>query len=172
MATIRKSILGANTVLDAVGDSYFEPYNILATNDIFRHLILRMGANNAAAPTVKSGAYGAFLVPQDFASGATIYIYWTSTLTSGDAVFDFDYRAVGGNDSESLDQTTFQESVSVTDTAPSATNELMQASVSLTSSNLAAGDLVEFYFARDGTDAADTLAGSALVHHLVFEYTT
>lgn len=85
-------------------------------------------------------------------------------------VWDFDYRAVGGNDTESLDQSGTQESVSVTDTAPGAANRRMEVSVNLTSSNLAAGDTVEFLFVRDGTDAADTMAGSAMLFGLEFIY--
>jgi hypothetical protein len=99
-------------------------------------------------------------------------VYWTSTLTTGDVVFDLDYRSIGGNDTESLDQGTFQESLSVTDTAPSAANERMLATFTVTASNLAADDTLEFYFTRDGTDAADTLAGSAIVHEVIFKYTT
>lgn len=174
MSTIRKSILGVNTLLDSTGDAFFEPYSILATNDIFKHAILRLGASNAAAPTVKSGVYGATTIPKDFNSSGTtkVYIYWTSTLTSGNVVFDFDYRSVGNDDSESLDQATFQESLTVTDAAPTSANNLLITSVTLTSSNLAADDIMEFFVGRDGADGSDTLAGSAIVHAVVLEYTT
>jgi hypothetical protein len=167
-------IFMVGTVPDSTGDAFFEPYSILATNDLFRHLILRCGASNSAAPTVKAGVYGRFRVPEDYNTGGTVTckVYWTSTLTSGNVVFDLDYRAIGGNDTESLDQGTYQESLTVTDAAPSAANERMEASMTITASNLAAGDTVEFFFGRDGADGADTLAGSAIVHEVIFSYTT
>ncbi len=170
---LRVDMLSSGTVPDATGDAFFEPYSILATNDAFKHLILRCGASNSAAPTVKAGVYGKFHVPADYNTGGTVTckVYWTSTLTSGDVVFDLDYRAIGGDDTESLDQATYQESLTVTDTAPSAANERMVATMTLTASNLAADDTVEFFFGRDGADGADTLAGSAIVHEVIFLYT-
>jgi len=166
-------MLASGTVPDATGNAFFEPYSVLGTNDLFRHLILRLGANNAAAPTVKSGVYGRFHVPEDYNTGGTVtaIVYWTSTLTSGDVVFDLDYRAIGGDDSESLDQASYQESLTVTDTAPSAANERQVATMTLTASNLAVADTFEFFVGRDGAAGADTLAGSAIVHEVIFSYT-
>ena len=57
---------------------------------------------------------------------------------------------MGGNDVESLDQATHQESVTVADVAPSAAHELMKVTLSLTDTNLAADDLVEIILSRDG----------------------
>jgi len=168
----RISILNSSVVPDTTGEAFFEPYTILATNDVFKHIVLRLGSSNSAAPTIDGGVYGTFLVPQNYVGTAVIYIRWTATITTNDVYFGFSYRAIGGNDSESLDQATFQEAVSVTDTAPGAANRLMEASVSLTSSNIAAGDIVEFYFYRGGSQAGDTMAGSALVHDLDFGYST
>lgn len=167
-------MFNSGLVGDATGDAFFEPYSILATNDLFRHLILRCGANNAAAPTVKAGVYGKFHVPNDYNTGGTVTceVYWTTTLTTGDVVWDLDYRAIGGDDTESLDQATFQEALTVTDTAPSAVNERQLATMTFTASNLAVGDTVEFFFGRDGAAGGDTLAGSALVHEVIFKYTT
>src|SRR3990167_6658552 len=168
----REISLFQGVMLDATGDAFIEPYSILATNDLFRHAILRLGANNAAAPTVKSGFYGRVHIPDDYNGGTvTLDIFWTSTLTTGDVVFDFDYRAIGGNDTESLDQTTYQESLTGTDTAPSAANERQKITLTITAANLAADDTLEFFFGRDGADAADTLAGSALVHEVILKYT-
>jgi hypothetical protein len=151
----------------------WQPYSILATNDVWRHGTWVFGANNAAQPTVRIGIYGLFVVPQNYSStttNPTIRIHWTATLTSGDVVWDFEYRTVGGDDTTSLDQAGTEESVSVTDTAPGATDRLLTASVALTRTNLAAGELVEFALFRDGADAADTMAGSAILHGLDFRY--
>lgn len=166
------NMLAAGAAPDTTGDAYFEPYSILATNDIFRHLVLRLGASNSAQPTVKSGIYGRFTVPDDYLTTNTVtcVVSWTSTITSGDVVFDLDYRAVGGDNAESLDQATAQEALTVTDTAPSSANLRMVATMTFTASNLLAGDDVEFFFGRDGAAGGDTLAGSVIVHSLIFKY--
>jgi hypothetical protein len=172
MATHGISILGHATIPDASGKVWQEPYSLLATNDVWKHLVFRFdedGANNAQIST-RVGIYGVFVVPNNYVGTAAIVPMWTSTVTSGNCVFDFDYRAISGDDTESLDQSGTQESVSVTDAAPSAAHERNTPSMSLTSANLAAGDLVEFYFVVDGTDGNDTLAGARLLHDLVFSY--
>jgi hypothetical protein len=84
--------------------------------------------------------------------------------------WDFDYRAVGGNDSESLDQAGTQESVNSNDTAPSAAHERMEISIALTDANFAVDDEVEFTLFRDGTDGGDTMAAAAIVFNVFFEY--
>ena len=170
MATHRIPILGWSARPDDTGECFFEPYDLLATNDVWDRLVGRFGANNAAQPTVRHGIHGGFTVPKNYVASATLVIVWTATLTSGDVVWDFEYRAVGGNDAESLDQSGTQEATSVTDTAPSATHERMEATIDLTDDNFVADDEVEYFLARDGTDAADTMAGSALLFQALFEY--
>jgi len=165
MATFRLPILGANTVPDSSGEVFFEPYTVKATNDNWGHMVLIY--NDSAT---RNGLRGAFDVPQNYVGSAAIIIHWTATATSGDVEFDFDYRAVGGDDTESLDQAAAQESVNQNDTAPSAVHERMTVTLSLTSSNLAVGDTVLFSLFRDGTDAGDTMAAAAIVHQVLFEY--
>lgn len=165
MATHRLSILGWQTRPDDTGDVFFEPYSIKATNDQWQHLVLVM--NDTAT---RNGIYGVFDVPQNYVGTANLIVVWTSTATSGDIEADFDYRAVGGNDTESLDQAGTQESVNSNDTAPSAAHERMELSIALTDGNFSAGDTVEFFFPRDGTDAGDTMAAAALIFGLFFEY--
>jgi hypothetical protein len=157
---------------DASGKVWPEPYTILATNDLFRFIVMRFDedGNNNAALTTKVGAHGTFHVPQNYVGSPRIYLVWTSTVTTGNCVWDVDYRAIGGDDAESLDQGTFQESLSVTDAAPSAAHERNTPSVSLTAGNLAAGDTVELVISVDGADAADTEAGARLLVGVVFEY--
>ena len=165
MATFRLPILGANTVPDSSGEVFFEPYTIKATNDNWGHMVLIF--NDSAT---RNGLRGAFDVPQNYVGSANIIIHWTATATSGDVEWDFDYRAVGGDDTESLDQATAQESVNQNDTAPSAIHERMTVTLALTAGNFAAGDTVEFELFRDGTDAGDTMAAAAIVHQVLFEY--
>lgn len=167
MATHRMSIFGAQCVPDSTGRAFFEPYSIKATNDVFRHLVLAL---NDPASSEAHGVYGAFSVPKNYVGSPKVIVVWTTTATTGNVKFDFDYRAVGGNDTESLDQATFQESLTVTDAAPSATDERMEAEVSLTAANLAVDDLVEFYFTREDGSGTDTIAASVTVHDLLFEW--
>ena len=165
MATHRISILGANTNPDASGGVFFEPYSIKATNDVFRHMVLVFNNSNAV-----EGCYGAFVVPANYVGSPVFKVYWTTTATTGDIKMDMDYRAIGGNDTESLDQGTFQEALTVTDTAPSATDERMEATMSATAGNFAADDIVEFFLTRESSNAADTLAAAITVHAVMFEY--
>ena len=151
MATHRIPILGFATRPDDTSECFFEPADLnFGTNDLARQFVLALGSALAAAPTVKHGVYGAFRVPKNYVGTAKIIIEWSATLTTNDVVFDFDYNAVAGNDTESLDPSAWQESVTVTDTAPGTARRKLTAEVSLTSANLAVDDIVEFFFGRDG----------------------
>jgi len=165
MATHRIPIFGFNTCPDATGEAWFEPFNILAVNDQWRNIILVLDdtAN-------RHGVYGKFAVPQNYVDGANVVIVWTANAIAGDVEFDFDYRAVGGNDIESLDQAGVQQTVNANDTAPSAVFERMEITIALTDGNFAVGDTVEFLFVRDGTDGGDTMAAEAIVFGVFFEY--
>lgn len=164
MATHRISIL--QTILPDSANVRFTPYNLEATNDAWKHPVLVFDGSLST----RDGGYGVFDVPQNYVGTAKIIVQWTSTATSGDVEWDFDYRSVGGDDTESLDQSGTQESVNQNDTAPSAVHERMTATLTLTSGNFTAGDTVEFGFFRDQVDAGDTMAAKALVHDLLFEY--
>jgi hypothetical protein len=158
-------ILSWSAVPDDSGDVFFEPYDTKATNDVWKRLVLIF--NDTAT---RDGIRGGFAVPPDYALAANLIIIWTSTAIAGDVEWDFDYRAVGGDDTESLDQVGTQESVNSNDTAPSAVNERMEISISLTDGNFAAEDEVEFELFRDGTDGGDTMAAAAIVFSVLFEY--
>lgn len=163
MATHRTPILGPATFPDTSGNVFQDTYPNYATNDVFKHL--HWIFNN---PTADIKLFGTFNVQKNYVGTAALIVVWTSTVTSGNFGIEFAYRAVGGNDTESLDQTTVQETVNTTDVAPGATDRRMEISLSLTSGNFAADDTVEFYFARD--DSADTLAGIVQLVGLYFQY--
>lgn len=167
MATHRLPLINWHSVPDVSGDVFFEPYTIKATNDFFKHMVLVFNDSGA-----DDEFFGAFDVPQNYSSGAKLIVVWTTTAITGDWEIGFAYRAVGGNDAESLDQTTAQESLlsGNNDTAPSATDERMEFSISLTDANFAAGDTVEFIFSREGADGGDGLSAAIQVHELLFEY--
>lgn len=143
-----------------------EPYTVKATNDVWQRLVVVFNDTSA-----RIGLHGGFTVPKNYVGTAKLVVVWTSTAITGSVVWDADYRAITGNDTESLDQTTNQESVTVTDVAPGAAHRRLEALLALTSANLAADDEVEFALFRDGTDAADTMAAAAMLFQLLFEYT-
>lgn len=164
------SMLGVSTVPDNSGNCWQEPYPILATNDQWGFLIYRFGASNAAEPASRIGLRGQFTVPQNYVGTAAIVALWTATAIVGNVAWDLDYRTVGGNDTTSLDQSGTEESITVTDAAPGAANRRLTAILTPTSGNFAPGETVEFEFFRDGTDAADTMAASAGLVDLLFQY--
>lgn len=164
MATHRISIIGANFIPDSSGNVFFEPYPIKATNDFWKYLVLVF--NDTAT---KDSAYGQFMVPQNYVGSAKFYVVWTSTATTGNVVWEMAYRTVGGDDTTSLDQATAEETLTVTDAAPTATDRRLTPSMTATDANFAAGETVQFRISRDGT-AADTMAAAAQIHDLIFEY--
>src|SRR3990172_8672711 len=127
MATHEPSILGFNSGPDASGSVFVEPYSIKATNDVWRdhHIIF----NDTATRDL---FYGQFTVPQNYVGTALLVIIWTAQVTSGNVVWDFDYRTVGGDDTTSLDQAGVEESVTVTDAAPGATDRRLRVTIALT----------------------------------------
>ena len=149
---------------DTSGNVFFEPYNVKGTNDVWDRLVAIF--NDTAT---RLGLAGGFVVPKNYVGAPAIIVVWTATAITGNVVWDLDYRAVGGNDTESLDQVGTQESVTVTDAAPGAAHRRLEASMALTAANLAVDDEVEFEFFRDGA-AADTMAAAAILFSLLFEY--
>jgi hypothetical protein len=167
MATHRISILG-NVVPDTSGNIFAEQLDVKGTNDLYDFLVWVFGL--AAEPTTKMTLHGRFHVPKNYVGTASVIIVWTSTVITNNVVWDFDYRAIGGDDAESLDQATHQESVTVTDTAPGAGMRRMEVSISLTAGNFAVDDTVEFFVSRDAADAADTLVGAVILIDAFFQY--
>jgi hypothetical protein len=169
MATHRIPILGFATRPDDSGEAFFEPEDLnFGTNDLAKQFVLALGSALAAQPTVKHGVYGAFEVPKNYVGTAVVGIIWAATLTTGDVVFDFDYRAI--TDDESLDPSTWQESVTATKTADATARERDTVTINLTGTNFAVDDTVLFFLGRDGADANDTMAGRAYVFGAFLQY--
>lgn len=166
MATHRIPILNQFTRPDDSGNVFWEPFHVKATNDVWRHGVWVY--NNVG--TARIILYGSFLVPKNYVGTPSIILPWSASILTGNVVWDIDYRAVGGDNAESLDQLGAQESLTVTDAAPTAAWNRLTASVNLTAANLAADDMVQFLIARDKSDAADTMAGAALLFGAWFQY--
>ncbi len=167
MATNRLPILGFATKPDVSGDVFFEPASVKGTNDFFDGLVTVFNDSGA-----DDELFGRFQVPQNYVGTAKLVIVWSTTAIVGDVEWGIAYRAVGGNDTESLDQATAQESLlsGNNDTAPGATDRRMEYAITLTAANFAAGDTVQFILSREGLDAGDTLAAAVRVFELFFEY--
>lgn len=161
MATHRIPILGAGTIPDDSGEVFFEPYSVKATNDVWERLVAIFNDSST-----RDGLRGGFVVPKNYVGSPKLIIRWTSTATTGDVVWDYDYRAVAVG--ESLDQAGTQESATVTDTAGGSVNLLQEASITL-AANFAVDDEVTHEIFRDGT-ASDTMAAAAIVFSVLFEY--
>ncbi len=172
MSTFRPSIL-ANAWSDpaqTTDPAFVEPLSMVATNARWPEPIWRFGSNNAAQPTVRLGLMGSFFVPKNYASGAVLVVTWTATLTTGNVVWDFEYRSVVEGSTETVDQTGQAESLTVTDAAPSTALAPQEVTIALTDGNFAIDDLVQFFLARDGVVAGDTMAGSVILLGAQFEY--
>src|SRR3990172_2325374 len=115
MSTFRLPITGFGLRPDSTGECFLQPYDVLATNDVWKRQVCRFGVSNVAQPTIRHGFYGGFAIPKNYVGSASLIIVWTATVTSGNVVLDFEYRAVGGNDTTSLDQAGTEESLTVTD---------------------------------------------------------
>ncbi len=165
MSTFRKNILGFGLRPDNTGDAFIEPASILGANGFFEHLVLVFNVTTSV-----HSFFGSFDVPQNYVGSANIIIQWTSIVTRGAIRWQFGYRSVGGDDSESLDQITAIETVEVTDGPPTTTDLRLTATLSLTDSNFSAGETVVFHLTRDGTDSNDLLAGAITAHSVLFEY--
>jgi hypothetical protein len=117
------------------------------------------------------GVFLGFTIPKNYVGSAKIVTVYSSTGTSGNAYLGVTYRAVGGDDTESLDQTGSQEAVTPTAAAaPSAAHERKEHNLTLTAANLAVDDFVEAFVFRDNDNGSETLAADVIVHDLLFEY--
>ena len=164
MAVRRIPILGAMTAPGAV----LVPILPLAehtTNQAWQHpvLVFTNGSGNRVI-------HGTFDVPMNYVDSARLVIVWSSNGISGNVAWQFFYRAVGGNDTESLDQATVQSSPTLTDTLPSTSWSRMESILTLTDAHFAPGDTVQWRLDRDADNAADTAADSVYVSELLFEY--
>ncbi len=166
MTLVRIPIIAWDTVPDGSGDIFIEPATIKATNDFFRQAELIFNDSGD-----DDEIFGSFDVPQNYVDSAGLRIIWTTTAIVGDWEAGLAYRAVGGTDTESLDQATAQESLLSGNnfTAPSAINERMSSLISMTDANLEPGDTVLWIVSREGLDAGDTLA-AAIRARLYFEF--
>ena len=166
MATYYLNILGHATNPDPADTVFWVPYTIYATNDVWAGQVAVFPDDGT-----RTGLHGWFTVPQNYVDSADFRVRWTSTAVAGDLEWDVDYRAVGGNDTESLDQVGTQRSLNGNDTAPGAVNRRLDFVIpGAVDGDFSPGDTVEFALFRDGTDGGDGMAASGLLFELIFQY--
>lgn len=164
MATHKIPILGVMS-LPASGNAFFEPFQRKGTTNRWKHMIATFLNSNSRAEM-----FGTFMVPKNYVGTAKIIVEWSSTVTTGDVYWGFEYRRVRGDNTESIDQASQNESVAGIDSPPTVAYRRMVIAITLTSANLAADDLVQFVFFRDSSNASDVHAAAVFVTGLYFEF--
>lgn len=166
--TFRLSLFNWATVPDDSGNVWWIRLDSASTNLVWKHGIWRFKDTST-----RIGLYGSVDIPPNYnpAGTTSLIVVPTSIATLGAMVWDLDYRAVGGHDTESLDQSGNQESVSVTVAAPGGPWRRLEGSVALTAANIAPNDTLEFGLFRDGSDATDNLPGDVFLSRAFLQYT-
>jgi hypothetical protein len=101
----------------------------------------------------------ALFLPSDWSSTVDVRVYWHTTATSGDVVWQVSSICVA--DAETADPA-FNTASTVTDTAKGTTLQLNTASITtLTVTGCAAGEVLFLKVLRDSAHVADTLAATA-----------
>ena len=167
MATHRIALFGPATLPDTSGNVFLEPSSVKDANDLYPGLILIF--NDTATRLLIRGRRR---IPANYVGSARIKGRWWTTATTGNARWEFDYRAIA--DGESADPTTNQESVGQTQAAPGTARLYEEFDMALTSANIAVDDMLQFALVRDGAEAgpADTIAAALSVdlESVVLEY--
>ena len=123
--------------------------------------------------TEKNIVYFSFRVPEDWKAGTSIKIevIWTSATTTGNVEWEIDYTAVPTDGTEN---TASDGTDAYADAAPTTTLFVLTTgdNLAIDSGDLAAGDMVGVQLFRNaGTNAEDTMAGSALLIAANVKYT-
>lgn len=165
MATHRFSI--ARDLRPADSSTYLTPYSNVhgssPAQDPFVWVFL-----DAATGTLK----GVFQVPENWIGTSKLIIQWTSETTAGNVRWQIKHRSMLPG-TTILDTDTTPAGITQTlDTAskPGAQSRLEQDEISLTETDLTAGDVVYFEFSRLGGHANDTKADDVSLVGLLFEY--
>jgi hypothetical protein len=144
---------------------YWQPSAILDAND------LHDGIQVLAFPdgSTKIFASTRFRFPSDYGSSGQWVIRWKTTATTGNVVWDVDYNALAVG--ESADPSSYTQSQTVTSGADATARDIVEATITPTDSNFAAGDTVFVSVGRDLADGSDTMAATAELIEFGFNYT-
>jgi hypothetical protein len=162
--TKRISVMQYATLPDTSGNVWLEPASLTQTNDRYPQMVVRF---KDTATKDKLGLR--FPVPADYVGGAKVYVLCTSTATSGNFVLVLDYSSA--STTSSLDPSADEETLSVTQAAPGASQTGVFPTVTLTAANLAANDVFQGTVSRNGASGSDTMTADLIVYDIIFEYT-
>lgn len=163
MATHQISILGFGTKPDVSGDVFFEPYSVKDTGAVIDPLVCIFNDSGT-----KIGLSGLFIVPQNYVGTAKLIALWNANATTGDAVLDLSYLT--RTDGEDMGAAATDTTDTVTTGTDGTAFGLNTSTMTLTSGDFSAGDIVPFEFFRDGANASDTLSAALILWSLIFEY--
>lgn len=162
MATIRMSILGFATLPDTSGNVWLEPAAITQTNDRYAQIVARFKDTST-----KDSLGIRFSVPNNFVSAPLFEVVWTTTATSGNAIWTLDYNS--GSKTASLDPSTDEENLTVTTAAPGSSQTGVASQMSATAANIAATNILQGKLSRNGA-GSDTIAADLVVYDVIFQY--
>lgn len=163
MATHRISLLTWAALPDTSSNVWFEPASVTQTNDRYTQLVARFKDS-----ATKDSLGFRFQVPQNYVGNGKFYVNWTTTATSGNAIWTVDYSSAG--QTASLDPSADEENLTVTTAAPGSSQTGVQSSMTATAADLAAGDICQGKLSRNGA-GSDTIAADLVVYEAFFEYT-
>lgn len=162
MATHRLPILNWAALPDTSGNVWFEPASITQTNDRYAQMVARFKDS-----ATKDSLGFRFQVPQNYVGSAVFKIDWTTTATSGNAIWTVDYSSAA--QTASLDPSADEESLTVTTAAPGSSQTGVVSSMTATAANFAAGDECQGKISRNGA-GSDTIAADLVAYDIYFEY--
>lgn len=165
MATHRISCGTWALLPDTSGNVWLEPAAITQTNDRYAQMVARF-KDTATKDTLGFR----FQVPQNYVGSAKFYVCWTSTTSDNtkNVVWTVDYSSA--SQTSSIDPSADEENLTVTAANTATSQTAVQASMTATASNFAAGDICQGKLGRNGTSGSDTLVADAVVYEFFFEY--
>jgi len=164
MATHCFPILSGVLPLDA--NAYLAPYLVANAATTQNFLCWRMSG------TADSQLSGLFRVPANYVGTPALKITWTSQTTTGNCVFNFRHRTMtaGSSLADISTSPTERADTVTTSSKPGAADQVEEDSISLTTTDLAAGGLVYFELERKATDGSDTKTDWVEVLDVSFQY--
>lgn len=110
-----------------------------------------------------------FAIPQDYASGGTLRLWFGVKTASNNVVWKAALRGYTDSTTD-ISSTGFDTSAQTTSAAPG-TNTVKQDTIALSVGSLAAGRFVVLEVGRDADNTSDNNTGDAVLYAVQFEYT-
>lgn len=163
MATHRILLFTNACLPDTSGNVWFEPASLTQTNDRYSQLVARFKDS-----ATKDSLGFRFVVPANYVGNGKFGVVWTTTATSGNAIWNVDYSSAGRT--ASLDPSADEEALTVTTAAPASSQTGVLSEMAATAGNFAAADVCQGKLSRNGA-GSDTIAADLVVYAFYFEYT-